>query len=227
MGSLQCSRVRRLFDKNFCQKKYLCKNFKFHSSLDLRKSRLRKFPKYYPEMLYKSGKFLSSFLNLHSTIISQFIWFNKKIQIDKTHVFFSSLSDKGLNFVDQLFDRTGSSESCEYLKDELSLTNNEKFKLFQIIHALPKQWREIVATYDGNLSNVFFPDHNLIKKNQVYSLSKLGSKELYKIQVFLKYTKPTSQHYFEKHFSQSNIDSKKNYILPRVVTVDNRVRVFQ
>ena len=73
---------------------------------------------------------------------------------------------------------------------------------------------------------IFLPDHNMIKKNQVYALSKLDSKELYMIQVLLKYTKPTSQRYFEKHFSQPNIDWKKNYILPRVVTVDNRIRVF-
>ena len=58
-------------------------------------------------------------------------------------------------------------------------------------------------------------------------MSKLDSKELYKMQVLLKYTKPTSQHYFEKDFSKSNIDQKKIYILPRVVTVDNRIRVFQ
>ena len=71
------------------------------------------------------------------------------------------------------------------------------------------------------------PDHNLIKKNQVYALSKLDSKELYKIKILLKFTKPTSQHYFEKHFSQSNIDWTKIYILPRALTVDNRIRVFQ
>ena len=50
---------------------------------------------------------------------------------------------------------------------------------------------------------------------------------IYEIQVLLKFTKPTSQHYFEKHFSQSNIDWKKIYTLPRAVTVDNRIRVFQ
>ena len=67
--------------------KYLCKSFKFHSNLDLRKSRLRKFPKHYEEILYKRGKLLSSSPNLPAATISQFIWFNKKIQIDKPHVF--------------------------------------------------------------------------------------------------------------------------------------------
>ena len=40
---------------------------------------------------------------------------------------------------------------------------------------------KIVAAFDGNLNNVFLPDHNLIHKNQVYALSKLENKELYKI----------------------------------------------
>ena len=84
--------------------------------------------------------------------------------IKRTFFFFSSLSDKGLNFDGQLFDRDGKLKTCECPKDKFSLTNSEKFKLFQIIDVLPKQWREIEATYDGNLCNVFLPDHNLIKK---------------------------------------------------------------
>ena len=118
--SLQCFWIKRLLDNNFHQwkviplyliQKYLCKNFKFHSNLDLRKTLLRKFPKYYQEMLYKWGTFLSS-PNLPPYIISQFIWFNKKIQIDKMHAFFSSLY-----FVGQLFDRDGKLKACECLKD--------------------------------------------------------------------------------------------------------------
>ena len=51
--------------------------------------------------------------------------------------------------------------------------------------------------------------------------------QLYKVKFLLKYTKPSSQHYLEKHFSQSNTDWKKIYILPHVLTVSNRIRVFQ
>ena len=94
-------------------------------------------------MLYKWGNFISSSLNFPSAIISQFTWFNKKIQMDNTHVFSSNLSDKGLNFVGQLFDRDGKLKTCDSLKAEFFLTNTEKFKLFQLIHALPKQWREM------------------------------------------------------------------------------------
>ena len=64
-------------------------------------------------------------------------------------------------------------------------------------------------------------------KNQVYTLRKLDSKELYKIQFLLKYTRPTSQHYFEKNVLLANTDWKKIRILPRVLTVGNRIQVFQ
>ena len=78
------------------------------------------------------------------------------------HVFLSSLSDKDLNFVGQFFDRDGNLKTCECLKDEFPLTNSGKSKLLQIIHTLPKQWLEIVATFDGNLNNPFLPNCNLI-----------------------------------------------------------------
>ena len=64
------------------------------------------------------------------------------------------MSDKGLNFVGQIFDRDGKLKTCKCLKDEFPKT--KKLKLFQIIDALSKQWREIEATHDDNLSNVYF-----------------------------------------------------------------------
>ena len=64
-------------------------------------------------------------------MISQFIWFNKKIQVNKTHAFFSSLSDKGLNFVGKLFNRHRKLKTCDCLKEEFSLTNSKKFHYFK------------------------------------------------------------------------------------------------
>ena len=55
------------------------------------------------------------------------------------HVFFSSLSNKGLHFVGQLFNRDGKLKTCECLKNDFLLRNTEKLKLFQITHPLRKQ----------------------------------------------------------------------------------------
>ena len=98
--SLQCSWIRRLFDNNFHQwkiipialiDKHLNKNFKFHSNLSFGIRSLEKFPKYYKEMFNNWAKHLSPPVTLPSAIVSQCIWFNKKIQIDKKVFIFQAL----------------------------------------------------------------------------------------------------------------------------------------
>ena len=80
---------------------------------------------------------------------------------------------------------------------------------------------------DGDLENLLMQDHHLIKKNQILYLTKLNSNKLYKIQIIIKYKKPTSQLYFEEIFKNSNLDWKAIYLLPRTATVDTTIRVFQ
>ena len=43
------------------------------------------------------------------------------------------------------------------------------------------QWKERIASFDGNLESLLIKDHNLIKKHKVYSITRLDRKELYKL----------------------------------------------
>ena len=70
-------------------------------------------------------------------------------------------------------------------------------------------------------------NHNLIKKNQIYSLDKCNSKELECLQISLNNSKTRSQLYFEDLFQIKDIDWKHVYLLPRRVTVDTNLRIFQ
>ena len=81
--------------------------------------------------------------------------------------------------------------------------------------------------HNGNISNLLIEDHHLIKKNHIYCLSKLDSRELYQIQITLKGVKVTSQTYYEKCFSNFKLDWKKIYLLPRQVSIDTTLRMFQ
>ena len=58
-------------------------------------------------------------------------------------------------------------------------------------------------------------------------MDKLGSKELYLIQISEKYKKPTLQLYYEGYFNNFHFHWKSIYLLPRMVTVDTKSRVFQ
>ena len=79
-------------------------------------------------------------------------------------------------------------------------------KWFQLIHALPREWKEAISMHDGSLKNLLTQDHHLIKKNQIFCLNKLNSNELYKIQIIIKYKNLCLISYFEKIFKKSNFD---------------------
>ena len=98
---------------------------------------------------------------------------------------------------------------------------------FQLIHAFPREWKEAISVHDGSLGNLLIQHHHLIKKSQILCLTKLNSNELYKIQIIIKYKKPTSQSYFERYFNSSNLAWKVIYLLSRIATVDTTIRVFQ
>ena len=55
-------------------------------------------------------------------------------------------------------------------------------------------------------------DHYLIKSNQIYSLNKCYSKELYCLQISLNNSKTRSQLYFEDLFQNKDIDWKHVYL---------------
>ena len=80
---------------------------------------------------------------------------------------------------------------------------------------------------DKHFYDLTFSGHHIIKKYQIYSLSKCNSKELYSLQVSLNNTKTTSQIYFEKLFLNKEIEWKCIYLMPRRVTVDTNLRIFQ
>ena len=77
-----------------------------------------------------------------------------------------------------------------------------QFQYRQIIHALPQHWKETIKQFAGNLNNLYIQDHHLIKCNAIYNLEKLNSRELYHMQLLLKYDKPTCQGYHEKKFDE-------------------------
>ena len=92
--SLKFSWVKRLYTENFYEwkiiplqyiNKLLVKNFKFHSN-----HTLSYFPSFYKDMLKLRSKYYSSQPSLTSTIISQYLWFNSFVEIDKEIVFIGS-----------------------------------------------------------------------------------------------------------------------------------------
>ena len=153
--SLQCSWVKRLFDNtthswkiipHYLINVVLGNNFVFHSNLSINEIKLKKFPNYYRQLLYKWMKHFSCNPILPSMIASECLWYNKNIKIDGKTIYYQSLfSENGLNYVGQLFENNHVKTWLQN-KHEFSLKEKHMFAFFQIIHALPKQWKAVLKT---------------------------------------------------------------------------------
>ena len=105
-----------------------------------------------------------------------------------------------------------------------------QFQYWQIILALPQHWKETMKQYAGNLNNLYIQDYHLIKCNTIYNLEKLNYKELYHMQLLLKYDKPTCQGYqknFDDYFDDYFFNWKLIYRMPRIAAFETKIRIFQ
>ena len=165
--------------------------------------------------------------SLPSSLAFQYLWHDKYIKIDDSNIFSSSLSAKGINFLGQIFRNNQQIKKWDELKTEFDLIENKIFLIVQITYALPSSWNEILRNYTESVNNPVIQDHHLIIKHQIFSLNKLNSATLYEILIDENKIKPTSQTYFENLFPKLKPDWKSIYLLPRRVTLETNLRMFQ
>ena len=84
--------------------------------------------------------------------------------IKKKSIFFPEFSDKGLNFVHQLFDHNGNVKSWSSIKEEFDFENISDFKWQQLIYTLPPSWKNIKKKTD-NADNLLLSNHHYIKNH--------------------------------------------------------------
>ena len=110
---------------------------------------------------------------------------------------------------------------------EFNLQGQLQFIYSQIIHSISKSWKDTFIANSENIKNLVFEGLHLIKNHHIYCLNKLGTKEIYSILIESTDSKPSSQMYYKNIFQNSNLDWKTIYMLPRIVTKDSRLQVFQ
>ena len=49
----------------------------------------------------------------------------------------------------------------------------------QLLHAIPKSWKNVLFDVKENIHDLVIQDRHLIKKNHMYFLNRLNSKEIY------------------------------------------------
>ena len=102
------------------------------------------------------------------------------------------------------------------------------FQWIQLIRPIPLTWKQKINDNIKNVEkNYVLQDHHLIQNTRVIVLDKLTAREIYSVLLLSSGNTQTSQKYFGKVFPKKNFDWKKNYMLPRVVTINSFQRNFQ
>ena len=234
--SLKLSWIRRLYDDNHHEWKIiplnfinniLGKKFIFHSNLCIPSFIMDHFPSFYKDMILLWSKYCSSSPNIPSAIASEYLWYNSYIKIDNKVINFKEFSKKGINYVFHFFDKNGRLKIWSDFKFEYNLTDKSSFKWYQILNSMPKSWKKTLADDGGNFRNLVHLDHHLIKNNSILALKKLSPAEIYSLLILLRNNIPTSQKYYKKIFTNVDIEWKDIYLLPRKVTIETKLRIFQ
>ena len=110
-------------------------------------------------------------------------------------------------------------------KHGISNKNSNKnlyFKWFQLVRAISNHWKKTLVE-----NTISYLNHSLLKHYQIHSAENPTAKEVYLISLQHKTAKPTSQKYFESMFRDLTLQWKHIYNLPRITTIDSKLRCFQ
>ena len=103
-------------------------------------------------------------------ILSQYLWFNRTIQVDYSSVYFLKFSEKNINYVSQHFSDNGSIKKWHEFKREHNLHESFCFQWLQLIDSIRQRWKTIIKENHGNAANLIIHDHHLVKGSTVITL---------------------------------------------------------
>ena len=134
--------------------------------------------------------------------------------------------EKNINFVNDLIRENGKFKTREQITHEFKIDKNLYFQWVQLVHAIPDHWKRKLTENKINSQNISYLNHRLIKRSQIYSFEKLTAKKLYLVSLQHEATAPTSQKYFESNIRDLPLQWKHIYTLPRITTIDSKLRCF-
>ena len=159
--------------------------------------------------------------------MSQYLWYNRSVQVDIPSVYFLKFSEKNINYVFQLFSGNGSIKQWHEFKREHNLHESFYFQWLQLIDSIPQRWKIIIKENYENAINLIIHDHHLVKGSRVITLDKLTSTEIYSILISRAQKKRSSNIYLENLYNEYNIDCTAIYMLPCLIICNTYMRSFQ
>ena len=193
-----------------------CQNFKTCRYCARRFSCL---PKFYQELILFWENVCIEQPKDFQDIINQSIWNNKFILIEGDLMFHPSLHGKGLFFIRDLLDETGSFLNWSLIKEKFSLRIEGYTNWMSVIQSIPTAWRKEMKTSIAVISSYMNPPN--------YSLSNVSAISTYTKLIQPMFKPPTSQKAIEKPLNNYEVNWKQSYLIPQKVKIDTSLRIFQ
>ena len=131
-----------------------------NSNLFFKSHKTKFFPSFYREIILNWKIHLAMMAEISSCILSQYLWYNKTIQVDKVSIHLLTSSEKSINYVLQLFSDNGSIKKWHEFKIEYNLHGSSYFKWLQLVDSIPESWKFIIKENYENATNLIIHDHH-------------------------------------------------------------------
>ena len=224
-SSLHMSWIRRLFDKNFHPWKNIpLKLFNntfeqeiFYPNVQITLD--KRFPNFYHKIAKGWSGLTQEPLTANSALMQQ-VWYNKFIIVNKkpiTKMFPCQL------FIVDLFHQNELLE-WQNFKEKLNLSQKYYFRWRQIVAAIPKSWKKMIA--ENNTFSEISKIQHTIQITRAIPLEKLTSKYLYMLKIYRIKKPPSSQSKLIEKLNEENLNWNEIYTLGRKSSIDNYCRMF-
>ena len=233
IDALHLSWVKRLFDGNDHQWKYIPKAllqtfddgifFPSFSPKPLNNA----LPKFYKNILNKWAG-CSTKPNFTECIYTQPLWNNAHFKIAGTTVDWRDFSSKGIKYLYQLINANNRFKSWINFQAEFGLSSIKYFKYIQLIDSIPFFFREIIYANEESFQPVATRGCGMWHNSRFIPINRLISSEIYWILVRKRNHEPTAKmKHIENFPNLANFIWSNIYMLPRKITQDSYLRVFQ
>jgi len=198
IDALHLSWVKRLFDENDHQWKYIPKallpnfvNGIFFPSFSP-KPFSNALPKFYKNILNKWAK-CSTMPNCKESIYTQPLWNNAHFKIAGLTFEWPDFSSKGIQFLHQLINADNRFKSWTTFQAEFELSSNHYFKYIQLIDSIPHFFREFVYSNEESFQPVANRRCGFWHNSRFIPINKLISREIYWILIRNRNHEPTAK----------------------------------
>ena len=207
------------------------RNFTSNQSLTLKVKQLPVFC----EELVKCWEGISFQPNSPDLILSESIWFNRFVSVEKKAIIFKDFFMIGINKIGDLYENDGKLIHFDKLS-QLGLLSELYFQWMQLIDTLPVKWKELSRNNPSPINQAVSKYTLYLQETPTAITLPLTCKALYAKLIKQTQTKPTSQPYWEQsirnaddeyHPHEITIDWKKIYLIPRRPTIESYTRSFQ